>query len=163
MLCSTEATPRQWAWEWGDLQALKTSPGVCCSQKPECPDFIISASSDYTFLPHCGLCDGLISLMAQRDSPTLRTVPTPQGHPQGTQRDHTQAKEHKDEGRHWVAVGSQCSPVDFSRDLEEGEKALSVVTGCSSAAEGVTWEKPWPRETDMAGRKTWDLCGGKCS
>lgn len=38
-------------------------------------------------------------------------------------------------------MGSQCSPVDFSRDLEEGKKALSVFTGCSSAAEGVTWEK----------------------
>lgn len=38
-------------------------------------------------------------------------------------------------------MGSQCSPVDFSRDLEEGKKALSVFAGCSSAAEGVTWEK----------------------
>lgn len=81
--------------------------------------------------------------MAQRDSPTLRSVPTSQGHTQGTQRDHTQAKEHKHEGRHWVAVavGSQCSPGDFSKDPEEREKALSVFTGCSSAAEGVTWEK----------------------
>lgn len=81
--------------------------------------------------------------MAQRDSPTLRSVPTSQGHTKGAQSDHTQAKEHKHEGTHWgaVSVGSQGSPVDFSKDLEEGKKALSVVTGWSFAAEGVTWEK----------------------
>lgn len=93
-----------------------------------------------SFLPPCGLYDGPILLMAQRDSPTLRSVPTSQGRTKGTQRDHAQAKEHKHEGRHWVAVavGSQGSPVDFSRDLEEGKKALTLVTGCFCAAEKLT-------------------------
>lgn len=99
----------------------ETSPGVCCSQKPECPEFIISAASDCTLLPHCGLCDGLILLMARRDRPTLRSVPTPQGHPEGTQRDLTQAEKHKLGSR---SCGQPVQPSRFQQGPRRRKKGF---------------------------------------
>lgn len=42
-------------------------------------------------------------------------------------------------------MGSQCSPVDFSRDLEEGKKALLLCCKGSNLGEtrGGRWDLAW--------------------
>lgn len=53
--------------------------------------------------------------------------------------------------------------MDFSRDLEEGKKALSVVTGCSSAVEHL-WEKHAVADGKWHGwQENSYLCSGKSS